>query len=133
MHAFSYSAVFLNIDGENIPNNFYLDISNVTTNQTALICRTDNVNCCSDGMLEGGWLDPSGAQISSNLNSPHGFYISGSYQELRLIRGVGTPSDGIYTCTLPDSSTQTQMAYVGLYTEDGGTAISLKFNNHYLI
>ena len=120
MHSTFYSVLFLTFNGKNIPNNLYVDISNLTINQTALTCRTQSVNCCSDGVLEGGWLDPSGAQISSNLNSPHGFYISGSYQELRLIRGVGTPSDGIYTCTLPDSSTQTHMVYVGLYSEDGG-------------
>ena len=120
-----YSAVFLTSIGENIPTNLYVDISNLTTNQTALICRTDNVNCCSDGRTEGKWLAPSGTQISSDPNSPQGFYSSGSFQELRLIRGVGTHSDGIYTCKLPDSSTQIQMVYVGLYREDGGITIAL--------
>ena len=104
---------------ENTPTNFYVDISNVTTSQTALICRTDSVNCCSDGRLEGKWLDPGSTQISSDPNSPEGFYSNGSFQELRLISGVGTHS----TCILSDSSTQIQMVYVGLYRKDGGITI----------
>ena len=127
-----YSAVFLTSIGENTPTNIYVDISNLTTNQIALICRTESVNCFSDGRLEGKWFDPSGSQISFDQNSPQGFYSSGSFQELRLIRGVSTPSDGIYTCRLPDSSTQIQVVYVGLYREDGGQFHSCVMDCHIL-
>ena len=115
-------AVFLSFNGENIATNGYVAISGLGINETALICRTDSVDCCNES-LEGGWFGPNGAPITFNPGSPQGFYSSGGSQEVRLIRGVGFPAEGIYTCRVRDNSSETNIVYVGLYNISGGKTI----------
>ena len=95
-------------------------ISGLGTDEVALVCRTNQPGCCSEGNITGGWFDPSGTIIEFNSSSAQGFYSSGGSQEIQLIRGTGVPAEGIYTCQVPNDSSSTQTVFVGLYNEDGG-------------
>ena len=115
-----HTAVFLNFNGENLPTNGYVAISALGTDEVALVCRTNQPGCCSEGNITGGWFDPNGSMIEFDSSSAQGFYSSGGPQEIRLIRGTGIPAEGIYTCQVPDDSNTTQTLFVGLYNESGG-------------
>ena len=122
--------MYLNFGGENLPTHGYVAISQLgTTEDTALVCRTDQANCCDGGNIEGGWFNPNGTMVEFNANSSQGFYSSGGSDGIRLLRGSGIPVEGIYTCRATDSSSNTQNVFVGLYNEDGGTCIGI---NHFL-
>ena len=119
---FLFLAVFLSFNGENIATNGFIFISSLNTNDTALICMTDSVDCCNES-IDGGWFGPNGAPISFDPGSPQGFYSSGGSQEVRLIRGEGFLVEGIYTCRVPDNSSERKIVYVGLYNITGGKTI----------
>ena len=116
-----HTAVYLNFGGENLPTNGYVAISQLgTTEDTALVCRTDQANCCDGDNIEGGWFNPNGTMVEFNPNSSQGFYSSGGFDGILLLRGSGIPEEGIYTCRTTDNSSTTQTVFVGLYNEDGG-------------
>ena len=116
-----HTAVYLNFGGENLPTNGYVAISQLgTTEDTALVCRTNLANCCDGDNIEGGWFNPNGTMVEFNVNSSQGFYSSGGSDGILLLRGSGFPMEGIYTCRTTDNSSTTRTAFVGLYNEDGG-------------
>ena len=114
------TAVYLNFDGENIP--MHGRVTNDDLKGTALACRTDQIHCCNNGSFGGGgWFDPNGVQIEyGNKSVSQAFYSTGADQEILLIRGTGTPVQGMYTCKLPDNSSTTKRVYVGLYNKNEG-------------
>ena len=106
-----------------------------TTDNTALVCRTDQPNCCVGNNITGGWFDPSGTMIEFDASSSQGFYSSGGSDGIRLLQGTGIPVEGIYTCRVADGSSTTQTVFVGLYNQGGGQYI-YSFNksaNSYII
>ena len=122
-----HTAVYLNFGGENLPTHGYVAISQLgTTEDTALVCRTDQANCCDGGNIEGGWFNPNGTMVEFNANSSQGFYSSGGSDGIRLLRGSGIPVEGIYTCRATDNSSTTQNVFVGLYN-DGGICIGTNY------
>ena len=112
--------MYLNFGGENFPTHGYVAISELgTTEDTALVCRTDQANCCDGDNIEGGWFNPNGTMVEFN-DSSQGFYSSVGSDGVRLLRGSAIPVEGIYTCRATDSSSTTQTVFIGLYNEDGG-------------
>ena len=113
--------MYLNFGGENLPTNAYVVISALdSTNDSALVCRTDQPDCCEGDNIAGGWFDPSGTMISFNASSSQGLYSSGGSGGIHLLRGTGIPVEGIYTCRVVDGTSTTQTVFVGLYNEDEG-------------
>ena len=116
--------MYLNFGGENLPMNGYVAISALgSTEDTALVCRTDQPDCCEGDNITGGWFNPNGTMIEFDASSSQGFYSSGGSGGIRLLRGTGIPVEGIYTCRTADGSSTTQTVFVGLYNEGGGEYI----------
>ena len=86
-----------------------------STEDTVLVCRTDQPDCCEGDNITGGSFDPNGTMISFDGSSSQGFYSSGVSGGIRLLRGTGIPVEGIYTCRTADGTATTQTVFVGLY------------------
>ena len=128
-HCSVHTAVYLNFGGENLPTHSYVAISELgTTEDTALVCRTDQANCCNGDIIEGGWFNPDGTMVEFNANSSQGFYSSVDSKGVHLLRGSGIPVEGIYTCRATDSSSTTNSVFIGLYNEDGGKSECISYS-----
>ena len=115
---YKHSAVYLSFGGENLFTNAYVAISQLgSTEETALVCRTDQTS----GDSTGSWFNPSGTMIEFNANSSQGFYSRAASDGILLLQSSGIPVEGIYTCRATDSTSTEQTIFVGLYNEDGGT------------
>lgn len=111
--------MFLNLDGQDIPSHSYVAIDAIgPTVETALLCETDNVDCCTENVT-GGWYYPNGSAVESTPSNVHAFYTSVGNQLVYLIRGPGNPDEGMYSCIVPDRFSALQTLYVGLYMTGG--------------
>ena len=125
--------MYLHFGGENLPPNAYVVISALgTTNDSALVCRTDQPDCCEGDNITGGWFDPSGTMISFDASSSQGLYSSGGSEGIHLLRGTGIPVEGIYTCRVADGTSTIQTVFVGLYNDYRGQR-NITFELTYLI
>ena len=94
-----------------------MDIDSVGT----VLCSTDLASCCSAGNVAGGgWFYPNRDTIGAVSGSSMGFYTAYGDQTVRLVPGPGIAVSGIYTCSLPDTSSQLQTVYVGMYRASEG-------------
>ena len=116
--------VYLSLNGDNIPNHGYVVISNIgNTSDTALLCNTNYLP--DDGGNSGGdWYAPDGTRLGGSFGSTDvpGFGRNRAPGLVRLIRdtATGTPTEGIYSCTVQDDTLTLQTVYVGLYNSGGG-------------
>ena len=97
-------------------NNSAVDILSIGEGEDgALICRTDNTNCC--GTLPnrfGQFYYPSGVQVPVN-SAGQGFYRNRGDQVIRLNRREGANSPtGMYRCEIPDASGEMQNLYINI-------------------
>ena len=91
-----------------------------TYDDTALLCNT---NYLSGGFNSGGnWYVPDGNVVVSNNNvGTEDFGRTRGSGLVRLISdATGTPTEGIYSCTVQDDTLTEQNVYVGLYNSGGG-------------
>ena len=105
--------VYLSLNGDVIPNNGYVLISNIgTTDDTALLCHT-NV-----APPDGDWFAPDETRVAGTdvpeFTSDRGSMV------VRLRRTSGAPPEGIYRCFIADDTGTFQPVYVGLYNSGGG-------------
>ena len=94
-----------------------MNISDIgSTNTDALICHIDHPDRNSNADPEGDWFAPDG-----DRNVP-GFRINRAPMIIRLLRGSGTPAQGIYHCVIEVQRDQVmfQNVYVGLYHSGEG-------------
>ena len=114
--------MYLSLNGDNIPNHGYVVISNIgTTSYTALLCNTNYIPSGTNG---GNWYVPDGTPVGGvgSIDVP-GFSRNRGPGLVRLIRNsaaTGTPTEGIYSCTVQDDTMTLQTVYVGLYNSGGG-------------
>ena len=125
----SQTAPYLTFMDNNIPNNSYVDLNTVgTDNINAVQCHTDLDTCCSSiqGPDRGDWYFPNGNRLPFN-----GF---GNVYEVRddqvvVLRytGNGGTSSGIYRCDIETSAVNDddgrESVYVGLYTSGGEESV----------
>ena len=116
--------MFLSLNGDNIPNHGYVVISDIgTTEGTALLCNT-NYLPDGGGNSGGSWYVPGGSTVSSLSGvSTADFGRNRGPGLVRLIRNfaaTGTPTEGIYSCTVQDDTMTLQTVYVGLYNSGRG-------------
>ena len=97
-------------------NNSVVSLTDVGEGEAnALLCRTDNINCCGTPPNRfGEFYYPSGVQVPIN-STGQGFYRNRGDQLIRLNRreGVTSPT-GRYRCEIPDASGETQNLYITL-------------------
>ena len=116
--------MYLSLNGDNIPNHGYVVISDIgTTDGTALLCNT-NYLPDGGGNNGGNWYVPGGSTVGSLAGVGTADFGRNSGSGLvRLIRNsaaTGTPTEGIYSCTVQDDTATLQTVYVGLYNSGGG-------------
>ena len=112
--------MYLSLNGDIIPNHGYVVISDIgSTDNTALICRTNHLPLCEDSVNSGGnWFDPNGTTVNSN--DVPGFRRNRIIGIVRLFRSTGSPPEGIYSCIVQDTTFKEQTRLVGLYDINGG-------------
>ena len=113
----SIADVFLSLNGVVIPNHGYVNISDIGTDDAALLCHTTHPGIHES---EGNWSAPDGTKIF--VNGVPGFNRSRGPMVVRLnkISGTGQPEEGIYKCSIKeDEDAAPQDIYVGLYHTAG--------------
>ena len=102
--------VFLSLNDDVIPNHGYVVISDIGSNDnSALLCHTNRY------YINGEWHGPNGSSIN-------GFTETRRNRAVRLKRVGGTPTEGIYHCSIQDAAFISQTVFVGLYNNGRGNA-----------
>ena len=118
--------MLLSLNGVGIPNHGYVVISDIgtTNDDTALLCNT---NYLPDGGANSGgnWFGPDGSTVGSisTVGTVQFFGRDRGLGVVQLIRNsaaIGTPTEGIYSCTVQDDTLTLQTVYVGLYNSGLG-------------
>ena len=88
-----------------------------STDDTALLCHTNNPPSPDTRTSGGDWFGPDGKRVGDVKKSDvPGFVRNRGPYVVRLKRSsTGTPSEGIYKCIIQDNTTVNQTVYVGLY------------------
>ena len=114
--------VYLNLNGEVIPNHGYVEISDIGSfDTTALLCHTNRPVPAGSTHSGGDWFVPDGVRVGTIGNSTvPGFERNRGPMLVRLRRNSGTPDEGIYQCEVNDAAETPQTVYVGLYSSGEG-------------
>ena len=99
-----YAVLGFFLNGELIPNNSIVLISDIGEGSSALYCLTDRELCCSRaaGAARGLWRGPEG-NVDTNPNA--GINSIRGFSSIRLSRKSRTVMPtGVYTCLIPSSS-----------------------------
>ncbi len=106
-----------------------------TSDSTALQCRTDNPDCCSNS-TGGYWYYPSGSTVLTEYqynNVLYAYWYYGVYQSrggssepwaaVYLHRTSSSVTEGLYRCEIPTSGTHgdIEVAYVGVYWQSSSS------------
>ena len=118
------SGVFLQLNDDIISNHGYVLIDDIgTSNDDALLCRTNGVATTGDINTEGHWFSPNGVRVTNDFQGVPGFRRTRSKMVVRLLQiymYTSTPAEGIYHCKVQDDTFKLQTVYVGLYNSGGG-------------
>ena len=102
-----------------------VNIMEIGTNSSALLCTTAYRPCCSSANNETQWYFPNGSQVPNltrrlisagelpyyTTRSPSG--------TVRLHRNPQGTTTGKFRCHIPDANGAIQSTYVGIYTTGG--------------
>ena len=114
--------VFLSLNGVVIPNHGYVNISDIGTNDAALLCHTTHPGIHQS---EGNWFAPDGTRVFGTRVP--GFKRKRATMVVRLNKLSGTDQpEGIYKCSIKEkegNSTPKEI-YVGLYYTAGSLRAS---------
>ena len=108
-------------------NNSVVTLEDIGEGDDALLCITDQRNCCRyphtgemGPLVSGNWFFPDGTRVPSS-NSQWDIYRNRGQSVVRLHRRRGG-EEGIYHCEIPDSLnvTKTIKLYIGVYTANTG-------------
>ena len=120
--------VFLSLNGAVIPNHGYVLISDIGyATDTTLLCHTDRPPPPGSTTSGGDWRAPDGTKVKFSSDTGPGFRMNRGSMVVRLNKrtgtGTGSPSEGIYWCSILDTTPIRQTVYVGLYNSGGGNII----------
>ena len=122
----SLTDVYLSLNGAVIPNNGYVEISDIgSMDDSALLCHTNRpaTQGNSPNLHSGGdWHAPNGNRVGITPPVP-GVTRSRGSMVVRLGESTGTPLEGIYRCEIEDADDTLQTVYVGLYNAGAGRVI----------
>ena len=109
--------MFLSLNGVVIPNHGYVNISDIGTDDAALLCHTTRPGIHEP---EGNWFAPNGTRVF--VDDVPGFKRSRAPMVVRLNKLSATNQpQGIYKCSIKENegdSTPREI-YVGLYYTAG--------------
>ena len=112
--------VYLSLNGIVIPNNGYVEISDIGSNDdTALLCHTNQPPPPPSTTSGGDWYGPDGTRVSGS--DVPGFTRNRGAMVVRLKRTGSTPPEGIHRCEITDAELAPQTVYVGLYHTGRGS------------
>ena len=94
-------------------NNSIVAINDIGEGDNALLCVTDNTECCSNRV--GEFYYPNSSAVPNGYNSNNSLYRNRGPQVVRLNRrnDVLSPT-GRYRCNIPDSSGINQNFYINI-------------------
>ena len=118
MYDILISGVHLTLKNKHIPNNGTVAINEIgSTDETALLCHTNNPPSPDTHTSGGDWFGPDGTRVGDVKKSDvPGFVRNRSPNVVRLKRSsTTTPSEGIYKCVIQDDTRVNQTVYVRLY------------------
>ena len=118
-------------------NNSIVAINDIGEGDNALMCVTDNTECCKppSGPLQGEFYYPNN-NLVNNQASGNSLYRNRGPQMIRLNRRSGSVPTltGRYRCEIPDSSGRMQNININVTGDySGSTIISNKNNCHVYI
>ena len=120
--------VFLSLNGAVIPNRGYVLISDIgSTDDMVLLCHTNRPPPLDEHNSGGDWSAPDGTKVKFISVTGPGFRMNRGSMVVRLNKrtgtGTGSPSEGIYWCSIMDTTPIRQTVYVGLYNSGEGNII----------
>lgn len=95
-------------NGQSLLNNSIIDMNVVGDGLSALLCLTNELECC-ESSDDGGWVFPNGTAVSSVFET-RGPSIIG----LNRADGVDLVN-GLFRCEIPNAG-NTETLYVGVYS-----------------
>ena len=100
-----------------------------STDNTALLCHTNRPPPHGGPKTSSGeWYGPDGTRVTDT--AVPGFQRDRGPMVVRLRNSTstGTPSEGMYKCSIKDTESIPKTVYVGLYNSGGGNVICKFFN-----
>ena len=120
----SHDVPYLIFQGEFIANHSYVNASLLEMFGDAIIrCYSDLYTCCLGNPDRGYWYFPNGSTVQ-NLGNAQSVYTLGNPLRIELRRRsepLSTSAEGIYCCEVPTLTSESERAYVGLYSREGGS------------
>ena len=111
-----HTGVSLSLRGTTFSNNSVVSITDIGDGEDALLCHTDNTQCCRvrdnlpDRVAFGLWFFPNGDEVG---NDDGDFFRNRGESIVRLNRRNNAHSPtGRYRCEIPDASSEEQTLYV---------------------
>ena len=123
-----HTGVYLTLNGKLIVNHGYVLISDIgSTDDTALICNTDRPTLDHRRNSGGEWYAPDETRV--RREDVPGFTRNRGPMRARLRRYMDTdpPAEGLYHCTIEDSTFILQNIFVGLYNTGQGIVFVYNF------
>ena len=113
--------VYLSLDGTVIQNHGYVEIGDIgsISDNEALLCHTNRPPPPNSTTSGGEWYAPNGDRVGGTPAVP-GFARNRGPMVVRLGDSSGTPSEGIYQCSLEDNTSTVIHLHVGLYNSGQG-------------
>ena len=99
-------------------NNSIVTLEKIGEGDDALLCVTNQTDCCRFGSTKGNWYFPNGSRVASS-NAEQDFYRDRGQSVVHLKRRRGGV-DGIYRCEILDSLNDMQSIYIGVYSARTG-------------
>ena len=99
------------LHGDNYTNNSYIPITDIG-NGNALLCVTNNTDCCGLPRRAGEWFYPNGSTVRIR-SAGDDFFRGRGFRAVHLYRLHSAMSPtGLYRCVVPDSNGVNQTLYV---------------------
>ena len=109
------TGVYFELRGEVLANNSAINMADIGTGESALLCKTDKVSCCGTPPDRAGeFYYPNGVQVPVRSTGEE-FYRDRRAQRIRLNQRQGTNlPTGVFRCEIPDASDVKQKLFITL-------------------